>query len=189
MARAGISGRCKTCRSPDRARIELLLARGASKRAIAEKFGLKPDAVWRHWHNGHVSDHVKAALVLKALKPGADLEKLVTDESIGLLENLQRIRATLYGQFDAAAEAGDRHNVGVLAARLHENLRIAATSTGELQKHAPTNVTNILMAPAYLDLRSSLLGALRRFPEAARAVAEVFRRSEAPLIEGRNAAN
>ena len=186
MARPGISGRCKTCRSPDRARIELLLARGASKRAIAEKFGLKPDAVWRHWHNGHVSEAVKSALVAKALRPGVELEKLVTDESIGLLENLQRI-PTLYGQFDAAAEAGDRHNVGILAARRHENLRIAATSTGELQKHAPTNVTNILMAPAYLDLRSSLLGALRRFPEAARAVAEVFRRSEAPLIEGRNA--
>jgi hypothetical protein len=73
----------------------------------------------------------------------------------------------------------------LLAGRLHENLSIAARSTGELQKNAPGSVTNILLAPAYLDLRSALLRALRPFPEASRAVAEAFRRVEAPLIEGR----
>jgi hypothetical protein len=177
--------RCTVCRHGERARIELLLARGASKRHIGDKFGLGADSVWRHWTNGHVPEHVKASLAIKALKPGAELAKLVTDESIGLLENLQRIRATLYAQFDASAEVGDRQSVGALAGRLHENLSIAARSTGELQKHAPGSVTNILLAPAYLDLRSALLQALRPFPEASRAVAEAFRRVEAPLIEGR----
>ena len=151
---------------------------------MGEKFGVSPDAAWRHWRTGPVPEHVKATLALKALKPGAELEKLVTDESIGLLENLQRIRATLYGQFDAAAEVGDRQAVAILSARLHENLRIAATRTGELAKHAPNNVTNILLAPAYLDLRGALLMVLRQYPEAAKAVADVFRRLEAPLVEG-----
>jgi hypothetical protein len=181
--------RCTVCRHADRARIELLLARGASKRHLGEKFGLGPDAVWRHWRNGHVPDHVKASLAIKSLKPGAELEKLVTDESIGLLENLQRIRATLYAQFDASAEVGDRQAVATLAGKLHENLSIAARSTGELQKHAPGNVTNILLAPAYLDLRSALLRTLRQHPEAARAVADAFRRIEAPVIEGGPARN
>jgi hypothetical protein len=185
MPRSGPNGRCRVCRHAERARIELLLARGASKRHVGEKFHLHPDAVWRHWANNHVPEHVKATLAVKALKPGAELEKLVTDESIGLLENLQRARAVLWAQFDAAAEVGDRQAVAVLASRIHENLRLAATSTGELQKHAPASVTNIVLSPAYLDLRGALVRALRQYPEAARAVAEAFRRIEAPMLEGR----
>jgi hypothetical protein len=162
-----------------------LLARGASRRYVAKRFNCSPDAVWRHWNNGHCPKHIKNQLTIESLKPGVTLEKLVQDESIGLLENLQRIRAVLYAQFDTAAEVGDRQTVAVIAARLHENLRMAATSTGELQKNSPTSVTNILLAPAYLDLRAGLLQALRAFPDAARAVADVFCRAEAPLIESR----
>ena len=33
---------------------------------------------------------------MTSLKPGIELEKLVQDETIGLLEHLQRIRQTLY---------------------------------------------------------------------------------------------
>jgi hypothetical protein len=181
----GAGSRCSICRHENRARIELLLAKGASRRHLAQRFNCSPDAIWRHWHNGHVSPHIKSQLAIDALKPGATLEKLVEDESIGLLENLQRIRTVLFSQFDSAAEVGDRQVVALLATRLHENLRMAATSTGELQKHAPTSITNILLSPSYLDLRAALLRVLRSFPDAARAVAEVFHRSEAPLIEGR----
>ena len=185
--RAGIRGTCLVCKHPDRARIELMLARGASRRAVGKTFSISPHSAWRHWTNGHVPDHVKSTLAIKALKPGAELAELITDESTGLLENLQRIRAVLYGAFDAAAECGDRVSVASLSARLHENLRIAATSTGELQKHARGNVTNILLAPAYLDLRGALLMALRQYPAASAAVSAAFRRVEAPLLEGRAA--
>ena len=173
--------RCSICTHDDRARIELLLARGASRRRIGERFHCSPDAVWRHWRKGHVPEHVKSQLAIRALRPGETLDKLVQDESIGLLENLQRIRATLYASFDAAAEVGDRQAVALLAARLHENLRLAATSTGELQKNSPTSVTNIVLSPAYLDLRAALLRALRPYPDAARAVVAAFHRAEAGL--------
>jgi hypothetical protein len=176
---------CTTCRHPERARIELLLARGASAKHVGDQFGVHKDAILRHWANGHVPDHVKASLAIKALRPGQELAALVTEESTGLLEHLQRIRAVLYAQFDAAAEVGERESIPPLAAALHQNLKLAATSTGELQKHMPSNVTNILLAPAYLDLRLALLKALRPFPEAAQAVAAAFRKAEAPLIEGR----
>src|SRR5215813_5402800 len=156
------TSRCSICKHDDRARIELLLARGASRRHIGERFNCSSDAVWRHWRNGHVPEHVKSQLAIRALKPGETLEKLMQDESIGLLENLQRIRATLYASFDAAAEVGDRQAVALLAARLHENLRLAATSTGELQRNSPTSLTNIVLSPAYLDLRAALLRALAR---------------------------
>src|SRR5262249_55260588 len=158
-----------------------LLARGASRRHIGERFNCSPDAVWRHWRNGHVPEHVKSQLAVQALKPGETLEKLVRDESIGLLENLQRIRATLYASFDAAAEVGDRQAVALLAAWPHETLRWPATSPGGLQKNSPPGVKNFVLSPAYLDLRAALLQALRPYPDAARAVVAAFHRAEAGL--------
>jgi hypothetical protein len=170
--------RCHLCRHPERARIEHLIARGASKKNIGEKFGVSEHSVGRHW-KCHVSETVKAACMLKALKPGETIEKLVTDENIGLLENLQRIRAILYSNFDAAHEAGDRHAVSALANRLHENLKIAALKTGELEKTITSaSITNVILSPAYLELRGALLLALRRYPEAAEAVVAAFRRVE-----------
>ena len=95
----------------------------------------------------------------------------------------------MYASFDAAAEVGDRQAVSLLAARLHDNLRLAATSTGELQKNTPTSVTNIVVLPAYLDLRAALLRALRPYPDAARAVVAAFHGAEAgrvgPVIEAK----
>jgi hypothetical protein len=160
------------------------MARGGSRAVVAEKFKVSQWAARRHWVN-HVSEPVKAAQVLKVLAPGQDLEKLLDDENMGLLEHLQRIRASLFEAFDAACEAGDRNGIGQLAGRLPDNLKIAALKSGELDKHRPGNITNILLAPVYLDLRSQLLAALRQYPEAARAVAEAFRRIEAPMLEGR----
>jgi hypothetical protein len=127
-------------------------------------------------------EHVNSQLAIQALKPGKNLEKLGQDESIGLLENLQRIWATFYASFDAAAEVGDRQAVSLLAAGLHENLRLAASSAGELQKNSPTSVTNIVLSPAYLELRAALLQALRPFPDAAQAVVAAFHRAEAGLV-------
>ena len=125
------------------------------------------------------TETIRAAVLVKALKPGETIEKLVTDENIGLLENLQRIRAILYSQFDAAAETGDRTAVASLATRLHENLRMAATRSGELaQSVKATNVTNVILSPAYLELRYALLTALRRYPEATEAVVAAFRNLE-----------
>jgi hypothetical protein len=138
---------------------------------------VSPGAVVRHWKQ-HVPDHVKSAAIVKALKPGETIEKLLSDENIGLLENLQRIRAVLYSQFDASAEVGDRSGVSILAARLHENLKLAAQKTGELQQHSKTSVTNIVLSADYLQLRAMLLQALRRHPEAAQAVSAAFRQVE-----------
>jgi hypothetical protein len=184
----GPNGKCQICRHPDRARIEHLFARGASRSAVGLKFGVSPGAVVRHW-SVHVPPHVKGAAMTRALKPGIELEKLVQDETIGLLEHLQRIRQTLYTRFDASAEAGDSAAVASLARSLHENLKVSAQKTGELQQHAKTSVTNIVLSADYLQLRALLLQALRRHPEASLAVSTAFRQIEdrsgltGPVIE------
>jgi hypothetical protein len=84
----GPNGKCQICRHPERERLEHLFARGASRNAVGLKFGVSGASVVRHWQR-HVPPHVKAAASTHALRPGVELEKLVMDESIGLLDHLQ----------------------------------------------------------------------------------------------------
>lgn len=171
------SARCTICIHPERSRIEHLMAAGASKRAIGERFNVSADAAWRHFAN-HVSPAMKAASVVKALAPGVELEAMVTEEANGLLHHLQNIRQKLYYSFDAAVEAGDRNATAILAGRLLENLRFLSELTGRLQKYAtPNSVThiNIQTSPQFLNLQAHLIQALAPFPEARRAVVQAFR--------------
>ncbi|HEX3430492.1 MAG TPA: hypothetical protein VHT03_06355 [Rhizomicrobium sp.] len=171
------NGRCTICRHAERSRIEMLMVAGASKRSIAERFHVGQDAAWRHFTN-HVSPAVKAATAAKALKPGVELEALLTEESTGLLHHLQNIRQKLYVAFDNAVEAGDRNAISLLAGRLMENLRFLSELTGRLQKYAaPHSVTNIniLASPQFLGLQARLVQTLAPYPEARRAVIAAFR--------------
>ena len=61
--RGGPNGKCEVCQHLERARIELLLAGGASAKSVAVKFKTNYYAVWRHWRK-HVSDERRAALAL-----------------------------------------------------------------------------------------------------------------------------
>jgi hypothetical protein len=151
---------------------------GLGKRAVGKKFGVSEDSVFRHCHS-HMSEAAKAAKKAEILRPGAELKNLVINESRGLLESLQVIRAGLFRQFDLAIEIDDRSGAASMARELHRNLELMAKATGELLASPQASVTNIVLTPDYIELRGQLLGVLRRFPEAARAVAEVFRGSEA----------
>jgi hypothetical protein len=161
------------------------MAAGTSKRSIAERFNVSADAAWRHFAN-HVSPAMKAASVVKALRPGVELEQMLTEESNGLLHHLQNIRGKLYHAFDASVEAGDRNATAVLAGRLLENLRFLSELTGRLQKYnSPTHITNvnILASPTFLNLQTKLIAALAPYPDARGAVVRAFRELDdaAPL--------
>jgi hypothetical protein len=152
--------RCTICTHADRSRIELALARGAGRRAVARRYSVSPDAVWRHW-NGHVSDTVKAARKLEVLRPGAELSKLLTEEDTGLLENLRVVRTGLLHQFDLAVELDNPSGCAVLAAQLHKNLEIVGKHTGELRRHDTLTVAHLALTPDFLDFRLKLIQALR----------------------------
>ena len=91
MAKRG-TRQCTICRHAERGRIERGLACGVSARAISQKFGVSHDAVGRHWRN-HVAEETRSALVAGTLKAGVELERLVIEESSGVLEALQVVRA------------------------------------------------------------------------------------------------
>jgi hypothetical protein len=166
------------------------MARGLSKRAAGRQWpDLHSDAIYRHYRL-HVPDHIKAAHKIEILKPSesvrslseAELQEEITaltqEESVGLLSHLQRIRAALYLAFDNAAQHNDVFALSRLSGQLHANLRLVAEKTGELERHSQQTINNLVVAPDYLNLRTKLIAALRPFPDAARAVAEVFREVE-----------
>ena len=174
----GVSGRCAICNHVDRARIEAAVARGVSRRDAAMRFDVSADSIYRHYNN-HVSEDQKVALKTNALKPRANLLKLVEQEDQGLLESLSAIRAGLWTLFESAVGLEDRSNASRLAAQLNSNLETVAKLTGELRPHASTQVLNLTTSPDYLRLRQRLVMALRPYPDALGAVIEAFRGVEA----------
>ncbi|MGO9992857.1 MAG: hypothetical protein ACLPTF_10160 [Steroidobacteraceae bacterium] len=164
------TGRCSICLHGDRYRIELALVSGVSKRAAGKRFGVSPDAAWRHLHN-HVPAERRAQLIAGPLKL-QELAQKATEEGLTLLDYLTLVRSGLVAQFLAANEADDRQGAALISGRLLECLRIMGQFTGELQKAGAQITTNIaiLQSPLMADLQGMLLRTLQPYPEARAAV-------------------
>src|SRR5438046_10127529 len=86
--------RCIICNHIERVRIEIECAAARPDRAIADQFGLKRDAVRRHWQN-HVSTARKAELITGQLKIQRLAEKSL-EEDRSLLDYLSILRSELF---------------------------------------------------------------------------------------------
>ena len=172
----GVGLRCTICNHPSRPQIDLAIATGLSKRAVARRFGVSHDAVWRH-RQAHLTAEMRAALATKLLRREGDMRRILLEEGTGVVEALKAIRGPLFGLFLVAIDTGDSKAAAALAARLHESLSLAAKLTGELAPHAGVSVTNILLSPDFQRLRAELMRALEGHPEARAEVAAVFRRA------------
>ena len=168
--------RCTICNHPARPQIDLAIATGLSKRAVAERFGVSRDAVWRH-AQAHLTAEMRAALATKLLQREGDTRRILLEEGAGVTEALKAIRGPLFGLFLAAIDTGDSKAAVALAGRLHENLALVAKLTGELVPHAGTSITTILLSPDFQRLRAELIGALAHYPEAQAEVTAVFRQA------------
>ena len=171
-----VGQRCTVCNHPARPQIDLAIATGLSKRAIAERFGVSRDAVWRH-AQAHLTAEMRAALTTKLLQREGDTRRILLEEGAGVTEALKAIRGPLFGLFLAAVDTGDNKAAAALSGRLHENLALVAKLTGELVPHAGTSITNILLSPDFQRLRAELIRVLARYPEAQAQVAAVFRQA------------
>src|SRR5262249_29573788 len=168
--------RCTICNHPARPQIDLAIATGLSKRAVAERFQVSRDAVWRH-AQAHLTAEMRAALATKLLQRDGDTRRILLEEGTGVTEALKAIRGPLFGLFLAAVDTGDNKAAAALAGRLHENLALVAKLTGELVPHAAASITNILLSPDFQRLRAELIRVLARYPEAQEQVAAVFRQA------------
>jgi len=168
--------RCTICNHPARPQIDLAIATGLSKRAVAQRFGVSRDAVWRH-AQAHLSAEMRAALATKLLQREGDTRHILLEEGTGVTKALKAIRGPLFGLFLAAVDVGDNKAAAALSGRLHENLALVAKLTGELVPHVGTSITNILLSPDFQQLRAELIRVLARYPDVQAEVAAVFRQA------------
>jgi hypothetical protein len=175
----GKSGaKCTVCASEHRHKIDIGLVHQVAARVLGERFGLSKDAVHRHALN-HLTPAQRAA-ILAAQRPLAiDLDALRTAESEGLLAGLVTQRARLLVKADTALEWGDVKGSVAAENAIAANYTLVAKLLGQLVQVHDVRHTNLLISPDYLKLRSTLVAALRPFPEAARAVGAALHRLEA----------
>jgi len=166
---------------PNRYRIEMLRAGGASCQSLANKFGVPGDTIWRHWTR-HVTDEVKASYLAGPIQLHQLAERAAA-EGLSLLDYLSIVRGTLMTMFQSAAQAGDRHGASASAGRLLETLREIGRLTGELGKISAggVSITNnmlVMNSPAFANLQSTIIAALAPYPEARLAVVTALRSIE-----------
>lgn len=173
------TGSCKTCVHPERVRIELLLAGGASRRAVAGKYHLGHHALARHWRN-HVSDERRTALTLGPVQREA-LASRVAEESTSVIDHFRAVRAGLYSLYDAAVTAGDGTTGATVAGRLLECLNSMARITGQLassplvQYNTQNNYLKFSESPEFIAFMERMTVLLEPYPEARLAIFHAVR--------------
>jgi hypothetical protein len=173
--------KCTVCSHREHAAIDLGLARGVSVRALAKRYRLGSDSIYRH-AKAHLPPQLRAALIAGPDIEGVDLDKLRETESQSLLANLIAIRRRLFAAFDLGEEYGDVSMVARVASQLHSNLELTGKLLGDLGTGS-TTFNSVLIMPQYVEMRIGLVNALRPFPEAARAVASVLHTIEGKAAE------
>jgi hypothetical protein len=162
---------CTICNHRERPAIDLALARRVSMNALSKRYELGSDALYRHSKN-HLPPQLRAQL-LAGPDIETDLDQLKATESQSLLANLVHIRHRLFGALDMAEEHGDGFMLTRTTSQLHTNLELTGKLLGDLGV-GHTTINNVLVLPAYIELRAALTNALADFPEARRAVAAVL---------------
>jgi hypothetical protein len=160
---------------------------GASLDAVAKKFSVSRDAVFRH-HANHVTEDARSQYLADV--PIAELAALAASEGTSVLEYLSLVRSVLVQEFQLAAQTHSHHATATLAGRLNEILRSIGQLSGEMSEVAARSsvtitggVVNILndprVAPQLADFQARLLQALQPYPSAHQAVVAVIRAYDA----------
>ena len=168
--------------------MEYLLVLGVGRRAIARKFSVSSDAVWRHGKT-HISQEQRAQILGGPLKL-RELADKAAEEGLSLLEYTNLLRSSGLTRYFAATDGGDDKTADMLMGRLTDLLRLQAQLTDGLSR-VTSNVTNntlILGSPLMADLQAMLIQRLQPFPDARRAVLEGLEELSARAKEGAIAA-
>ena len=165
---------------PEREAIYRDLALGTPLRTLSKKYG--PSITALHNAKHKMPATLRQAMLASALRPSErDLEKLKTEESVGLLSNLSMQRVRLLLMQDACIGSEQYGVAAQIAAQIHQNLRIVGQYLGELvsQHHTTSTSVSLVLSPQYLALRHAILLALAPYPEVRAKVAAAIQRVEA----------
>ena len=168
---------------PKRAEIEIGLALGYKAKALAKKYSLDVQCLYRYKKDMPASR--KAAILSAHCSPGVDLEKLRIVESEGLLAHMIAQRGRFHEAIDRAIEFGDLKSQHLFEGDLIKNLELTGKLLGEFGSGVTINTVLLAGHPEYLQLRHSLMASLRKYPKPRQAVLAALRTVEAPpVIEG-----
>jgi hypothetical protein len=177
--------RCQICDHPERWRIELLRAGGASLDALAEKFKVSRDAIHRHWTR-HVHDDAKASYLAGPSQMEA-LHAKAAAEGESVLDYFRIVRTALMSSMAASSEAGDARGVAMVSGQLIATLEKIGKVTGEIANIAGTvNITNnvaIINSPIFARLQAAQMKALAAYPEARAATVAAWRELESEAVD------
>jgi transposase-like protein len=107
---------CTACRHREHAAIDLALSRGVAVSALARRYGISTDILYRH-RKAHIPPQLRAKLIAGP-DTDIDLNKLRETESQSLLANLVALRHRLFAALDIAEENGD----GFMLTRPHSSM-------------------------------------------------------------------
>ncbi len=147
---------CTICCHADLPAINEALVSGESYRHIASRFDTSTAALQRH-----KGDHLPAELALA--HEAQDVA--AADNLLAQVRDLQARALTILGK---AEGTGDLRTALGAIREARSNLELLAKLVGELDER-PT--VNVLLAPEWVTLRATILGALASFPDARAAVA------------------
>lgn len=177
--------RCQICDHPEKWRIELLRAGGASLDSLAEKFTVSRDAIHRHWTK-HVHDDAKASYLAGPSQMEA-LHAKAAAEGESVLDYFRIVRTALMSSLTACSEAGDARGVAIVSGQLIATLEKIGKVTGEIANIAGTvNITNnvaIINSPIFARLQAAQMKALAAYPEARAATVAAWRELESETAD------
>jgi hypothetical protein len=162
--------------------IEAAKIAGLGGHAVAAKYGVSSDAVFRHMRN-HVSEEDRAAYIADV--PIKELAAQAAAEGVAILDYLAVMRGQYMQQFQLAASLNDRHAMATLGRALVEVLRLQGSLSGELLNASQINITNntaiFLSSPDFAEMVAGLSHALSDEPTALPKVLAVFERLDAKV--------
>jgi hypothetical protein len=151
--------------------------------ALAKKFDLDKDSIWRHWRN-HVSAEMKAAYLAGPLQL-EELAQKAADTGGSVLDHLQAVRVVLMSHLSNATEGGDGRTAALVAGKLTSVLEVIAKISGELGDLARsttfhiTNNVALIESPAFARVQAAILRALAPHSAARMAVVEALQELDA----------
>jgi len=126
-------------------------------RAVAARYGLSASAVDRH-HQSHVAERVSHASEARA--------RFNADGLVERLEVLREQTESVLASANKALKEWDPHSASVALRaiqRLEKQVELVARVVGQLRESGP--VTNIIVSPEWVEMRSKIMGLCRKHPE------------------------
>ena len=183
---------CTVCTHEQRGRIDFLIVtadgrNGTGRRALAKKFGLDAQAIYRHGNNC-ISQEYRNAVLAGPFRSEDDLRQLAAEEGVSVLQNFRAVFNGHRSRWLYALEVGDDDAMVKHGRAMSEMLWKIGQLTREIAPNGPTTaIQNVFMTSDYYNFERRALKVLQRHPEALQDWLTEFRDDTTRVIEAPDA--